>query len=191
LTLGAVFIAWEDKSMFDNAFNLNLTMDGQGYVYWKGIHVEHFSYGREEQKEADAARKVAARCMNLEKIGVPVNSRTAVWFSDWFESMPADHKYKGVLASTPCFYEHAETNRIGWVGKPKKTEENKYILYIWDGKKVSYEEFAGDEVGGYYHPLMALGWKTPQIGQGENCGLCYSSLEQITAFLEKHNFPTG
>jgi len=174
--------------MFNEFGNRNLTKDGVGYVYWKGIQIEHFSF-RDQNAEDKAAKELAGRCINLEIIGVPVTGGTTVWFKDWFEYMPKDHKYKGVLASCPHFYEHAETHRIGWISSRRPKNKNNSVLFIWDGKKVSFEEIEGDELGGTYHPLRRLGWAIPDIGQGKDLGLCYSNLEQITAFLDKYNFP--
>lgn len=55
----------------------HLTRDLQGYVYYKGVHVEHFSHTSEADMR-DASLKLAERCRLLESKGFPVNSRTAV-----------------------------------------------------------------------------------------------------------------
>jgi len=55
----------------------HLTRDGQGYVYWKGKSVEHYSF-RNRVDEAKAARKLAENCRRLEANGFPVNGRTAI-----------------------------------------------------------------------------------------------------------------
>lgn len=60
----------------------HMIKDGQGYIYYKGKHVEHFSY---RNTQADRAREKAdllalkARCELLEKKGIEVDAATAVW----------------------------------------------------------------------------------------------------------------
>lgn len=53
-----------------------LTRDHSGYVYWKGVCVEHYSYDDPIAEKA-AAERLAARCLTLEAKNFPVNGRTA------------------------------------------------------------------------------------------------------------------
>jgi hypothetical protein len=55
----------------------HLTRDHQGYIYWKGVSVEHYSY-TDREREMLAALELSARCRKLEAIGFPVNSRTVL-----------------------------------------------------------------------------------------------------------------
>lgn len=60
----------------------HLTIDHEGYVLWKGKHVEHFNIhdGWCWTKEARLqAEEVARRCRHLESIGVEPSSTTVVW----------------------------------------------------------------------------------------------------------------
>jgi hypothetical protein len=59
----------------------NLTRDQQGYVYWRGIRVEHYSFsGKDAYKRMKtAAEELARRCHILESKGIPVSCTTAVW----------------------------------------------------------------------------------------------------------------
>ena len=56
----------------------HLTKDHEGYVYWKGQHVEHYSFRNYEEEEI-AAQDLKECCIHLEKLGVPVNCTNAVW----------------------------------------------------------------------------------------------------------------
>lgn len=56
----------------------HLTMDHEGYVYWKGQHVEHYSF-RDRDDELAAAEELAARCRWLEANGIEVTVTSAVW----------------------------------------------------------------------------------------------------------------
>jgi len=56
----------------------HLTQDHTGYVFWKGIKVEHYSFHDYEKGRAEAT-ELARRCLILEERGVEVNTLTAVW----------------------------------------------------------------------------------------------------------------
>jgi hypothetical protein len=47
----------------------HMTKDQTGYVYWKGKHIEHFSFGRDTEGEKAAAHKLAGYCREIEKEG--------------------------------------------------------------------------------------------------------------------------
>lgn len=56
----------------------HVTKDHQGYVYWKGIEVEHFTFHHAEEEHA-ATRCLARRCQFLEAHGVEVSCKNVVW----------------------------------------------------------------------------------------------------------------
>ena len=58
----------------------NLSKDHEGFVYWKGVQIEHFSY-RDGDAEREAAQELWRRCRHLESLGKEVNLRAVVW--DW------------------------------------------------------------------------------------------------------------
>ncbi|MBI1384741.1 MAG: hypothetical protein GC150_07520 [Rhizobiales bacterium] len=58
----------------------HLTIDHEGYVYWKGEEVEHFEPGWARSTEAAVeATEVARCCRILEARGVPVNTTSVIW----------------------------------------------------------------------------------------------------------------
>ena len=56
----------------------HLTRDHEGFIYWKGQHVEHYSFN-DPVEEKKAAEELAGRCKILEKQGKPINTFTAIW----------------------------------------------------------------------------------------------------------------
>lgn len=56
----------------------HLTRDHEGYVYWRGKRVEHFSHS-DVQSMQEAAIRLAEQCRALEAKGFPVTGRTAIW----------------------------------------------------------------------------------------------------------------
>lgn len=54
----------------------HLTRDHDGYIFWKGQRVEHYSFADFYAGRA-AAQDLAERCEKLESLGLPVNMRTS------------------------------------------------------------------------------------------------------------------
>lgn len=52
----------------------HITKDANCYVYYKGKHVEHYSY-RDEQAEENAAWHLYWKCRDLERLGIPVSQK--------------------------------------------------------------------------------------------------------------------
>jgi len=66
----------------------HLTLDPEGYVYWKSQQVEHYNMPWAGSEEArPQAEELAERCRTLEGRGLPVNTTTIVW--RWPESLNA------------------------------------------------------------------------------------------------------
>lgn len=58
----------------------HMTRDHTGYIYFKGHHIDHFSYGRGRGEEEKAALVRAQKiCLLLEKKGHPIDSSTYCW----------------------------------------------------------------------------------------------------------------
>lgn len=57
-----------------------LTIDHEGYVFWKGKHVEHYTlswaYSSEAKKQA---QELAKRCSWLEDQGIEINIFNVIW----------------------------------------------------------------------------------------------------------------
>lgn len=74
-----------------------MTKDGQGYIYYKGKHVEHYSY-RDSAEELSALKRLQARCVLLEKKGIDVGVATAVFEVEKYlteeEIAAIDNQYK-------------------------------------------------------------------------------------------------
>jgi len=56
----------------------HLTQDHEGFIYWKGIQVEHYSFTDYDKADKEA-RELAERCKTLERHGVKVSSTNAIW----------------------------------------------------------------------------------------------------------------
>lgn len=82
----------------------HLTKDHAGYVFWRGIRVEHYSFNAADE-EAQAARALAQRCLALEANGIAVNGRTTLYPS--FALLRDEHKqWLPALQSMYALKEH-------------------------------------------------------------------------------------
>lgn len=60
----------------------NLILRHTGYVYWRGVEVEHYSFHKNGNYGEDAkaaATELARRCRILESKGITPDTNTAVW----------------------------------------------------------------------------------------------------------------
>ena len=56
----------------------NLTQDQEGFIYWKGEHVEHYSF-QDYEKADEEAHELSRRCKILESRGIKPTAITAIW----------------------------------------------------------------------------------------------------------------
>jgi hypothetical protein len=186
-----------------------LTKANGGFIYWRGIEVEHYSFTGDdgEVKEQAAAEDLAARCRHLEALNVPVRGSTAIWHWGWFKDMEPGDPLRHLLAQCPGLYQEritadlsaakraasvpmpdwdetkAPTGRIGWtIGRN---------FWIWDPvRRDSYiSRFQENEDESFYHVLRAAGWDIADCGQAPHLGTCYATLEGVRAFLAAHGYP--
>jgi hypothetical protein len=70
----------------------NLTIDQQGYVFYKGQEVEHYELGYAySERSLVSAKELVRRCEKLEGLGVPITSGNVVWRWEQFEAIDATH----------------------------------------------------------------------------------------------------
>jgi len=166
-----------------------LTKANGGFIYWRGIEVEHYSFtGDDSEAEEQAAPlDLAARCRHLESLGVPVLGSTAIWHWDWFKTMEPGDPLRDLLAQCPGLYqegitkaqsdarraanvpmpewseERAPTGRIGW------TIGDKFFVWRAEGfmtpeNQIIISDLKPDDLGCWYHVLRAAGWEIADCG---------------------------
>lgn len=68
----------------------NLRKDHHGYVYWKGVRVDHYSFPTYADAH-EAALELVDRCRTLEMLGLPVSTaHQAWWFDELVSAVTAD-----------------------------------------------------------------------------------------------------
>lgn len=172
-----------------------LTKDGEGYVYWRGVHVEHYSFGWSEDgqaRKAESAAHLAACCRHIEALGIPVTCGSAVWYWSWFADLTPE-----ILSNLPPLvrllivahrdlYQDA-AGRFCWLAERERIPGDEYrttarVCVCDDGEQSSFM-LESDELGNFYHPLTALGWQIAQMGQGKDSGCCYATTAQVLAWF--------
>lgn len=76
-----------------------LTIDHEGYVYWKGQCVEHYTFYDDDSRKRlqEQAAQLCLRCVKLESKGIPINGRTALDSDGWFTEAPGNTLWVSVL----------------------------------------------------------------------------------------------
>jgi hypothetical protein len=167
----------------------HVTRDHQGYIYWKGSRIEHFTFSvMEEDQLKHTTQRLAERCRHIEALGLPVCGHS--YFNDWLQEMPLDfpQAYKELLHFTGTPYEHEDGRAIfpmqgrtqdGWPVEAR-------FLAVKDGAitERSLPVRLGDVE---YHALTGqYGCRLARCGQAEHNGPGAASLAQILDWLRRH-----
>jgi len=167
----------------------HVTRDLQGYVYWKGNHIEHFTFSAMDAVRLKAiTQHLAEKCQHIEALGLPVRGKT--YFNDWLAEMPTDFPgvYKQLLHLTGCLYEHADGRAI--FNLEGRTEDGWPVearfLEVKDG--IITEQSVPLKIGDVpYHGITgAWGCRLAQCGQPEHTGPGAASLPQVMDWLKRH-----
>jgi len=143
----------------------NLEQTGDGYVYWKGNQVEHYSFSNEAE-EYKAALELAETCRHLEKLGVIVHGGT-VLNDDLRELQPGDERIPVAANWTQA-----------WANGTKFAFQYRDFYRVLENGEWTQKEFPNEYTVGY-HFLKS---------QGFECLNC----EGITAkmgFIKDYNIP--
>jgi len=76
----------------------NMTQDQEGFIYWKGIQVEHYSFNDWENEDF-SARELAEVIKDLEKINVKVSSGNVLEHFDTFRENHPEWKRNNYIVS--------------------------------------------------------------------------------------------
>jgi hypothetical protein len=138
----------------------HLTRDHQGYVYWKGKRVEHFSYS-DADREAEGAARLAAKCLALEANGLGVNGRTAT-NPDCYTA-PVDTPWKiGLTRYYSFFKKDQQAMAIFYPANPKPGESGVVGAYK-DKDGIHLLPYEGAYEG--FHAALAAGWESAGVSQ--------------------------
>ena len=175
-----------------------LTKDGEAYIYWRGVHVEHYSF-REPEREAEAARNLAASCHHLEALGVPVTCGSAVWYWPWYQDLTREQLENQPPLVRALLFDHRDlyedpSGRFCWIGeRPDSPPDYPYTvqarIHVCDhGEQTSFM-LESDDMGGFYYALIRRGWQIAQMGQAKNNGCCYATTAQLLAWFDAKMSP--
>lgn len=148
-----------------------LTKDHSGYVHWKGVCIEHFSY-HDSDAERTAAENLAARCKALEEKGFPVNGRTAT-DSTLFPQAPADTPWLQCMLNYYTAFANSD-GKATWLIL-NLPEHNGVAVSIVRGEIVTQYGVYNNVDSGVYHLFHAL--------QAEGFRSCGNRLHSYAGFV--------
>lgn len=166
-----------------------VTRDLQGYVYWKGAVVEHFTFSAiPPERLKPMTEALARKCLHLERLGLPVTGCN--YLNGWLDEMPVDFPpiYKELLSLAGTFYEHSDGRSIfplkeqtvnGWPTEAR-------FLEVHNGTII--ERALPLEQGDVpYHVITGkCGFQLAQCGQPHHTGPGAASLAQVMDWLQRH-----
>lgn len=168
----------------------HVTRDHQGYIYWKGTRIEHFTFSVMDANQLrQTTQHLAEKCRHIEALGLPVCGRS--YFNDWLQEMVLDFPrvYKELLHLTGTLYEHedgraiflmqARTGEDGWPVEARFLEVRSGFI-----TERSLPVKFGDVE---YHALTGeYGCRLARCGQAEHNGPGAASLAQVLDWLRRH-----
>jgi hypothetical protein len=156
-----------------------LTCDAQGYVYWKGASVDHWSSSLlNGSTRKGEARALAERCRRLEHLGVEVRTRSAVWFWTWFAKLQPGEPYTHLMGQCPELWEHEDGRRIAI--------DTLHEVFRYDGHRWS-RCHSGPMWS--YHAAIARGYRIASVGQDQGLGVCYGTTKGVRRLFERYRVP--
>lgn len=162
--------------MIGHKLTENLVRDAQGFVYYKGRHVEHYSF-TDEARELAAANELEAHCQHLEAIGAPVNSNSAIWYAEQFAGVQTKNDPIIDLIALEIY---------------EKTDATEIVIEMADKWHRFHNGYLGeldvkpDELHNWYHPMQKLGYGIAKCGQEPHLGDCYATLDGLREMYSRH-----
>jgi hypothetical protein len=166
----------------------HLTADQEGYIYWKGINVEHYDYPEAESSK-ETLQEIAKRCLHIESLDLIPTSRGVIWNWDWMRELKSDHVWLHTISRSPQCWSSKEGLVLAY-----KDGELEY--YSKDGKHEIFESFPMfleafgvndcEDLHAAYHQMKRAGFSIADAGQKENLGFCFATLSGVIALFEKY-----
>lgn len=170
-----------------------LHKDCEGFVYWRGIQVEHYSYSHDKaDQERVSAADLALRCRHIEALGLKVNGTKVVWCWSWFAELTPHEPFlalfdklsgvyendEGVLLFTGPAAESLGAGAVQWNGSQKSLLKRTEPL---DPLGLQ------DEFG--YHGMRKMGFDILKAGQEAHLGTCYCIGSDLIHAFRSRNVP--
>ncbi len=89
----------------------HLTVDHEGYIYFKGHRVEHYDrpYALDNREDLE---DLAARCQHLEQLGVELNVTNAIWHWERWKAFSPDSPWLELFKRNPSFWVSLESDQL-------------------------------------------------------------------------------
>lgn len=167
----------------------HVTCDLRGYVYWKGIRLEHFTFScLGAAKLKILTTEFAESCRHIEALDLPVN--TSTYYNSWLDKMPLEFPkaYRDLLHLTKSIYEHPDGRLIFPLaerceeGQPNEAR----FLEVKNGNVVGHRMPLETGRIAYDFLTATLGYRLAQCGQPEHTGPEAATLAQVMDWFRTH-----
>lgn len=172
--------------MYGTVIERSLSADGQGYIFWKGVEVEHYRDPFAEQAKPRLSA-LADRCEFIESLGFKPTGSLAVSRWEVVKGLTPESPFLDLIANgfyEACVKEDEDAVLISFHYPAGEVE----AVIGADGQRTFYpadDWYYNDS----YHRRRAKGWKKVEIGQPEGCGVWDSRAEDLIQFLQAHSVP--
>lgn len=114
----------------------HMTADHEGYIYYKGHRVEHYSFEgfKSRQKLIDELTWLQDKCIHAEKLRLPINTLIIIWYNElWSDINDPKDPIVFYLNNKPIIYSKEDTLAIS-----KPIDNN--VLHIWSVTDKCYQK---------------------------------------------------
>ena len=163
----------------------HLTADGEGFIYWKNISVEHYDEPFDEKKLAfDSKFILSSRPQsNIEPSTLIITSSSQLSYMPKLAVKTCSQGSSSVRSAIQSQHQTASRD-VGVTPRPSiclhRSASSRRLGFCSTSKGIEFEE--GDFE---YHAFQSVGFKTPTAGQPEHNGIIYATLDGMKKkFLE-------
>lgn len=164
----------------------NMTVNHDGYIFWKNIEVEHYDHPYSEDSK-NCLEELSKRCLHIESLDIPVSISNVIWFWDWFKCLNKNSIWLPLISRVPS----------AWVSGSglALTFRNDEVHYYEKGSKVrcysSTVEFLESlsvvsKSEAQYHQLKSAGFTIASAGQDEHNGFMFAPLKGVISLFESY-----
>ena len=166
----------------------HLTVDHEGYIYWKGIDVEHYDYPYSDDSRQDL-EALAQRCIHLESLGLTPTSTLAIWHWNRYKALTPEHPWltffthsQGIWSDNSSLVIFSKSQVIHFI-------DDEAIKLNRSDDLHEFLEYRGVEYtpeDSFLTKMTKAGFEIPQVGQSKNESFMDTPLDNVIALLSKH-----
>jgi hypothetical protein len=168
-----------------------LTVDHEGYIYWKGNQVEHYDYPYADDSRQDL-EDLAIRCAHIESLGLTPTTTLVIWHWNRYKDLTNEHPWLAFLKKSPGIWTDDSTLLL--------VLSDRGVTHFIDQKAFHFDdidtfteskciESNQTDLDSFFSKMTRAGFKSPQIGQTEFQSFYDVPLDNVINLLNQHGVP--